>query len=276
MRHAPAPRAPPTHASRSACILLSPASPRAQRRAASLYSFGTRPFAFRESISAALPAPQPLNPPRARSACVLLSPAPPARSFFTPAASLYSVGTRPFAFRESISRTAASQPSPRTQRLRFTFARPTRAQVIFCKAARAAAIVPPFLLRRSAFVQPGSTCGTHRRPSIFPAHFRKIAPFPVKIHGMPRAFRALRRRAAFPAAFRQAVPFPGMLRPLAAFLARICCITSFPCKKRGVFPFPAPANSAFSPYCAIFSHACRPAEARSPQRTTAARKKAYA
>ncbi len=174
------------------------------------------------------------------------------------------------------SRAAASQPSPRTQRLRFTFARlATRAQVIFCKAARAAAIaLPPAPQRLCPTRQ--YLRHTRRRPSIFPAHFRKIAPFPVKMHGMPRAFRALRRRAAFPAAFRQAAPFPGMLRPLAAFLARICCITPFPCKKRGVFPFPAPANSAFSPYCAIFSHACRPAEARSPQRTTAARKKAYA
>lgn len=196
------------------------------------------------------------------------------------AASLYSFGTRPFAFRESISRrtsrTAASQPSPRTQRLRFAFARlATRAQVIFFKAAHAAAIALPPAPQRLCPTRQHLRL-TPRCPSIFPAHFRKIAPFPVKMHGMPRAFCALRRRAAFPAAFRQAAPFPGMLRPLAAFLARIYCITPFPCKKRGVFPFPAPANSAFSPYCAIFSHACRPAEARSPQQTTAARKKAFA
>ena len=168
----------------------------------------------------------------------------------------------------------APHAPPAHAALAFCFRPPRHAQVIFCKAARVAIAPPPAPPRLCPTRQHLRL--TRRRPSIFPAHFRKIAPFPAKTHSMPRAFCALRRRAAFPAAFRQAAPFPGMFRPLAAFLARIYCITSFPCKKRGVFSFPAPANSAFSPCRAIFSHACRPAEARSPQQTTTARKKAYA
>ena len=138
----------------------------------------------------------------------------------------------------------APHAPPAHAALAFCFRPPRHAQVIFCKAARAAIAPPPAPPRLCPTRQHLRL--TRRRPSIFPAHFRKIAPF------------------------------PGMLRPLAAFLARIYCITPFPCKKRGVFSFPAPANSAFSPCRAIFSHACRPAEARSPQQTTTARKKAYA
>ena len=71
-----------------------------------------------------------------------------ARGFFTPRSISLQFWHSSFRlsrehFRRT-SRTAASQPSPRTQRLRFTFARlATRAQVIFCKAARAAAIALP-------------------------------------------------------------------------------------------------------------------------------------
>ncbi len=102
---------------------------------------------------------------RARSACVLLSPAPPART--ARAASLYSFATRPSAFRESISRrtsrTAASQPSPRTQRLRFAFARlATRAQLFHARRISLQFWHSSFRLSREHF--------PHRSLSTLPAH----------------------------------------------------------------------------------------------------------
>ena len=126
---------------RSACVLLSPTSP---ARSAAPHLFTVLALVL-SPFARALPAPQPLNPPRARSACVSLSLAPPARRsasqhLFTVLALVLSPFAR--AFPPHFPHRSLST-LPAHAALAFCFCPPRHAQVIFCKAARAAAIASP-------------------------------------------------------------------------------------------------------------------------------------
>lgn len=182
-------------------------------------------------------------------------------------------------FRHFYTQIAACTPPTRAripQRLHFTFARlATRAQVIFFKAARRShspAVspapqrlcptrqylrhTPPSVNISRAFSQ---NRAIPRQNTRHAARIPRIAP-PRSIPRCVPSSRAISRHAPPACRFSR----PHLLHsPFSMQKARRISI-SRACKQR-VFA-----------YCAIFSHACRPAEARSPQRTTAARKKACA